>query len=128
MMGGHCRSGSRILGTKTNSDTRIAVTITIAITITITITIAIAIATSAAYHGSMSLCSSTTEAMYRDIYHNSVLEANTVFFVDYARCPMPRLAVARHTVRCAHVGTSDERRRRMATSPENKHRGKASLL
>lgn len=54
MMGGHCRSGSRILGTKTNSDTRIAVTITIAITITITI----AIATSAAYHGSMSLCSS----------------------------------------------------------------------
>lgn len=107
MVGGHCRSGSRILGTKTNSDTRIAVTITIAITITITI--AIAIATSAAYHSSMSLCSSTTEAMYRDIYHNSVLEANTVFFhvVDYARCPMPRLAVAKHTVRCAHVGTSD---------------------
>lgn len=124
MMGGHCRSGSRILGTKTNSDTRIAVTITIAITITITI----AIATSAAYHGSMSLCSSTTEAMYRDIYHNSVLEANTVFFVDYARCPMPRLAVARRTVRCAHIGTSDERRRRMATSPENKHRGKVSVL
>lgn len=116
-MGGHCRSGSRILGTKTNSDTRIAVTITIAITIAMTI--AIAIATSAAYHGSMSLCSSTTEAMYRDTYHNSVL---------YARCPVPRLAVARHTVRCAHVGTSDERRRRMATSPENKHRGKASLL
>lgn len=109
MMGGHCRSGSRILGTKTNSDTRIAVTITItiAIAITIAMTIAIAIATSAAYHVSMSLCSSTTEAMYRDIYHNSVLEANTVFFVDYARCPMPRLAVARHTVRCAHVGTSD---------------------
>lgn len=74
---------------------------------TITIAIAIAIATSAAYHGSMSLCSSTTEAIYRDIYHNSVLEANTVFFVDYARCPVPRLAVARHTVRCAHVGTSD---------------------
>lgn len=61
-------------------------------------------------------------------YHNSVLEANTVFFVDYARCPVPRLAVARHTVRCAHEGTSDERRRRMATSPENKHRGKVSVL
>lgn len=126
MVGGHCRSGSRILGTKTNSDTRIAVTITIAITIAMTI--AIAIATSAAYHVSMSLCSSTMEALYRDIYDNSVLGANTVFFVDYARCPVPRLAVARHTVRCAHVGTSDERRRRMATSPENKHRGKVSVL
>lgn len=123
MVGGHCRSGSRILGTKTNSDTR-----TITIAITIAMTIAIAIATSAAYHVSMSLCSSTMEALYRDIYDNSVLGANTVFFVDYARCPVPRLAVARHTVRCAHVGTSDERRRRMATSTENKHRGKASLL